>query len=69
MRGQCSPKSQDSGYSNGGGPHPLNECRQPDKVISMPNPVANPQQQAQENMQGARLHGVVVNDIRPPNLY
>ena len=45
------------------------ECRQIDKVISMPNPVANPQQQAQEIMKGARPQGAVANELRPPHLY
>ena len=44
------------------------QCRHLDKIISMPNPVANPQQQAQDNMRGARPHGEGANDLRPPNL-
>ena len=62
-------KNQDYVCSNCGGPHPLDESRQPDKVISMPNLVANLQQQAQENMRGARPQGAVAIDLRPPNLY
>ena len=43
-------EGQDYGCSNCGGPHPLDECRQPDKVFRMANLMANPQQQTQENM-------------------
>ena len=69
MRGQCWFEGQNHGCSNCGGLLPSNKCRQPDKVISMPNPVANPQQQAQENMRGARAHGAVTNDLWCSNLY
>ena len=39
------------------------------KVINMPNPVTDPQQQARENMQGARPHGANTDEPKPPNLY
>ena len=52
-----------------GGNHPSDECRQPDKIISVPYPVANPQQQARDNMRGARPQGGPPNELRPPNLY
>ena len=54
MQGQNWYEGQNYGCSNCGGPHPSDECRQPDKVISMPNHVANQQQQAQESMKAAR---------------
>ena len=44
-------------------------CRQPNKVIRMPQPVANPYQHARDNRRGARLQGGPSNDLRPPNLY
>ena len=69
VRRQCWSEGQDYGYSNCGGPHPSDECHQPDKIISMPNHVTNSQQQVQENMRGAQLQGAVANDFRPPNLY
>ena len=69
MRGQCWSENQDQGCSNCGGPHPLDQCRHPDKILSMPNHVSNPQQQAHENMRGARPHGEVTNDLRPLNFY
>ena len=43
--------------------------RQPDKVISVDYPVANPQQVATYNMRRGRPHGGVPNEFRPPNLY
>lgn len=48
-------KCQIIGCSNCAGNHPLDEYRQPDKVISMPNHVVNPQQQARDNMRDVRL--------------
>ena len=35
----------------------------------MPNSVANPEQQARDNMRGARPQGGLPNELRPPNLY
>ena len=47
----------------------MDECRQPDKVIIVNYPVANPQQVARNNMRGARSQGGAPNELRPPNLY
>ena len=52
--GQCWSEGQDYGCSNCGGNHPADECRQPDKVIRLPHPVANPHQQARDNLKGHR---------------
>ena len=49
--------------------HPSNECRQLDKIINMPNPVVNLQQQARDNMREARPQGGPPNELRQPNLY
>ena len=68
-QGQCWSEGQNYGYSNCGGDHPSDECRQPDKVIRMVQHVANPCQQARDNIRGARPHGGPSNDLRPPNLY
>ena len=68
VQGQSWSEGQNYGCSNCGGHHPLDECCQPDKVIR-PNSVANPQQQAQENVRGARPQGAVAKKLRPPNLY
>ena len=38
-------------------------------IISIPNPVANPQQQARDNMRGVRPQFGPPNELRPPNLY
>ena len=35
----------------------------------MPNHVANPEQQAHDNMRGARPQNEIINNLRPPNLY
>ena len=42
-QGQCWSEEQGYGCSNSGGNHPSDECRQLDKIISMPNLVAIPQ--------------------------
>ena len=69
-QGQDWSEGQGYGCSNYcAGNHPSDECCQPDKVISMPNPVANPQQQARDNMRGARPQGGFPNELRPPNFY
>lgn len=47
--------------------HLSNECRQPNKVINMPNHVVDPQQQARDNMRNAKPHGAPTYDLRPPN--
>lgn len=47
----------------------MDECRHPDKVISMPNPTANLHQHARDNIRGARPHDAPSNELRPPNLY
>ena len=52
VSGQCWSDGPPAGCSNCGGNHPFDEYRQPDKVINIPYPVANPQQQAIENMRG-----------------
>ena len=39
------------------------------RLLVCQNLVANPQQQAQDNMRGARPQGKGINDLRPPNLY
>ena len=68
-QGQCWSERQGYGCNNCGRNHPSDECHQPDKVISMSNSVANPQQQARDNMLGARPQGGPPNELRPPNLY
>ena len=67
--GQCWSEGQSYGCSKCGGNHPSDECRQPDKVISMAYPVANPQEHARDNMRGARPQGGPPSELRPPNLY
>ena len=47
----------------------MDECRQPDKIISVNYPVANSQQQARDNMRGARPQSGAPNELRQPNLY
>ena len=54
VQGQCWSEGQGHGCSNCGENHPSDECRQPDKIISVPYVVANPQQQARDNMRAAR---------------
>ena len=66
---QCWSNGQGHGCSNCGGHHPSDECRNPNKVISVNYPVANPQQVARDNMRGARPQNGVPNEFRPPNLY
>ena len=68
-QGQCWSEGQNYGCSNCGGDHPSDECRQSNKVIRMPQSVANPYQHASDNMRGARPQGGPPNDLRPPNLY
>ena len=68
-QGQCWFERQGYGYSNCRGNHHLDECYQMDKIISMPNPVANPHQQARDNMRGVRPQGGPLNELRAPNLY
>ena len=70
VSGQCWSEGPPLGCSNCGGNHPSDECRQPDKVINVPYPVANPQQVAMDNMRGERgQHGGNQNELRPPNIY
>ena len=68
-QGQCWSEDENYGCSNCEGDHHSDECRQPDKIIRMPQAVANPYQQARDNMQGARPQGGPPNDLRPLNLY
>lgn len=53
---------------NCGGNHPTHVCRKPDKVIPLPTPPGNYQQQAQDQQRGARQPSHP-NTLRPPNLY
>ncbi len=53
---------------NCGGNHPTHVCRKPDKVIPLPPPPGNYQQQAQDQQRGAR-QPAHPNTLRPPNLY
>ena len=70
MPRQCWGEGPPPGCSNCGGSHPSDECRQPDKVINVPYPVANPQQVAMDNMRGERgQHGGNQNELKPPNIY
>ena len=62
-------EGQGHGCSNCGGDHHSDEYRQPDRIISVTYPVANPQQQARDNMRGARPQDGLPNELRPPNLY
>ena len=57
------------GCSHCGENHPSDDCCQPDKVISMLNPVGFPQQQQQNNMRGGRLQGGPPKELRPLNWY
>ena len=67
---QCWSEGESSGCSNCGGNHLSDECHQPDKVIRLPHPVANPYQQVRENMREERgQQGGHPNELRPPNLY
>ena len=68
-QGQCWSEGQGHGCSNCGGIHPSDECRQLDNVIGVNYPVANPQQQARENMRGARPQGGAPSELTPLNLY
>ena len=68
-QGQCWSEGQCYGCSSFKGNHPSDECRQLNKIISVPYPVVIPQQQAKDNMKGARSQSGPPNEVRPPNLY
>jgi len=54
--------------SNCGGTHPTDRCRNPDKVIPLNLPPGNYQQQAKNNVQGAKLN-VPSMDPNPSSLF
>ncbi len=54
--------------SNCGGTHLTDRCRNPKKVIPLNFPPGNYQQQARNNVQGAK-HNVPSMDPNPPNLF
>ena len=68
-RVQCWSEGQGYGCSNCGGNHSTDKCRQPNKMIRLPHPVAKPYQQTRDNVRGLRPQGGPSNDLRPPNLY